>query len=197
MMILLSKRLDLIRIQHVDGFVLLREQQVRTLQRQKLRELELSIALGRYPLAEEEFLVLGEEVKREKKRFKGTAVVNSTTVGLFLDVVQELAQQEFACLLVAGLQRAPKFYQVVAVREREDQADRFELAVDEELGEIGLAFGEGLLVSLVQDCFVFYLLGQVEGFQVLGQLGKGHLAWPHFYLLASTGFERGGIDWSG
>ena len=54
-----------------------------------------------------------------------------------------------------------------------------------------MAFGEGLLVALVEDCLIFYLLREVEGFEVLDQLGEGKSARPHFYLLASAAFELG------
>lgn len=61
-MILISEGLDLIRVEHVDGLVLLREEQVGALEREKLRELELFVRLGRDALAEEQPLVLGKEV---------------------------------------------------------------------------------------------------------------------------------------
>lgn len=71
-------------------------------------------------LAEEEFLVFGMEIKREKERFKGTTIVNSIATGLLLDVVQEFTKEVFACLLVAAFQRAPEFYEVITVRKSKD-----------------------------------------------------------------------------
>ena len=107
-MVAVSEGLDLVRVEHVDGPVLLREEQVRTLEREKLRELELPVGFrGDDALAEKEFFIFGLEVEREKERFEGAAVVDSIAAGLLLDVVQELAEQQLARLLVAVLQWAP------------------------------------------------------------------------------------------
>ena len=106
-MVAVSEGLDLVRVEHVDGPVLLREEQVRTLEREKLRELELPIGFRGDALSEEKFFVFGLEIEREKERSEGAAVVDSIAAGLFLDVVQELAEQQLARLLVAVLQRAP------------------------------------------------------------------------------------------